>query len=293
MDTFLQYAYARAQTELSCPTVDPQGCAGEGLPPHTRNRSNHFFRLDPGFTIGTGKGVQLFLGVPVYVQLANTRYVQSNGLDYTPTYDHADPGSLLVGGLADGRVGVRYLGSVGPDAWTLGIGVGLSLPFAPHPRNPLTSLDADVLRTVQAGSGTVDPTVDMMAIKRGERWGAWFSLAGRFGLYTTPQGYRPPTSGSLSAGPSIQVAPKATLLITGDVLVESASLWNTRPVGGRIAVMPSVMGVFPINPSIVLQARAAATAWERGLSPDRDPVGPLVSLAFGVSWTSKMKAAQP
>ncbi len=240
--------------------------------------------------MGLGDGFQIQASLPVHLQLLSTRYHTGDGERYAPPYPNTDPASTRAGGLADGQLMGRFFGKAG-DGWVLGAGLGLSLPFAPPPENPLELGNPELPRAFQAGTGTFDPVVDLQAIANKGRWGGWIGLSGRFPMYTNGRGYRPGIVGAVSVGPSVRPTQALQLLVTADLVVEGRLRWDDERRGGRVAFTPAVAAVLRASPTTVLQLRLATTAWQQPFDPEKEPQAPLLLAAFGVSWTSRGQAA--
>jgi hypothetical protein len=226
------------------------------------------------------------------VQLLSTRYEESDGTTYAPIYPGSADPLQVVAGLADARI-MAWAFTRTNSGWTLGGGLGHTIPSGRPPENPLGRTLGAASQPFRSGSGTVVPVASFTAVKGKERWGGWLSATTSIPVAATPAGYRAPWSVGISGGPSFKPIPKLQLLWTVDPYVEGRPNWNGDPVGGRVAVATSLAIIGSVAPTVVLQGQVSATVWQTGWDSQDDGSGPSVIAGFGVSWSPRKAGSEP
>jgi hypothetical protein len=288
LDMSVRYVFEALENLLLCPAVDRAGCDSGAVQDHLRRQRVDWFQLSTGMTMGLGRGFQLSVSIPVQLQVIGTRYETFPGADpYEPTYDGAVEPTMVRGGFNDGQVMAWYYNRQG--IWTIGAGLGHSLPLAQVPDSPFGQDSVLASHAFRSGTGTVVPAASFVAVASKGRWGGWLNARASVPVIETPAGYRAPWSVGLSMGPSIRPIRDLQLLLTLDPTVEGRSRWDDRVLGGRYSLMTTLDVLGMVSPSLVLQGRVGVTVWEQSWIAGELAVGPAAIASVGVSWTARRK----
>jgi len=282
----------RIQHVAECPEVDPVLCATETIPAHLHDQHIDWLRVDPGLSVGLGRGWQVGVNLPADLRVARVDYTTLDGDPYDPPYADIHHRDETLAGLVDGALGVRRYATTGHGVY--GAALGVTLPFGRTEEDPFALTEQGLEHQhQQLGTGTFVPTAGADAIYSAGRWGGLAWGAGRVPLYENRKGYRPPLTATLGGGPTLRIVPTLQGLASAELLVEGPERWAGEPHGGRVAVLAGVGALWSVSDRVVLQASARATAWQGSAEAESDEgalVQPLI-VGVGLSWTRPSGAA--
>lgn len=277
----------RIRHVATCPEVAPVECATEDIPDHLHDQRISWFRLDPSFTAGLGRGWQVSAQFPVDLRMVRVAYTSLEGEPYDPPYADIHHRDETLWGPVDGTLKVGLYALAG-EHLLVGGRLGTSVPIGRTEEDPYALGDAGLEHQhLQFGTGTFVPTGGVDLHLMGSRWGLLGWANGRASLYANGKGYRAPSTASLGTGPTFRLTPTVTTVLTVEGTVESAEAWNGDTSGGRIAGVGTLGVNGAVGDHLVLQAQGRFTLAQMALGMHAEEgtfEQPFVA-AIGASWT--------
>jgi hypothetical protein len=239
------------------------------IPDHLHSQGVTLLRLEPGVTIGLGKGFQLSFHLPVDIKNSRISYLLSDGTPFDPPYGNVHHRNETLFGLGDARLMARWGVTIPATPVILGIGLGAALPTGKTEENPFDAASREEFHQhMQFGSGTVDPLGAFHLIVRGKNVGLLASASTRVPVYANEKGYRGAIQVSAAVGPTLRLPePLRTiqLSLTGEFEWLSAEQWNGSPGenSGLVTAGMRLGLIWNVRPSLAIQANLLARAYER------------------------------
>lgn len=230
-------AWSAAQ---ACGELDPAACIQtQGVAP-TMGQQLSLGRLEVRAYLGTGRGVQFGVELPLELKAVQTEW-SAGGAPLTATW----PGAYHADGVGFGPGDLRLLAGVTdrPPGSTVVLGVsgGVALPTGRPPKDPVDRTNGE-RRRHEFGGGTVDPLLRLLVSYPGTKSiGVFATGQARVPLYSTPLGYRGSRTFGGAAGPIVSVPDVLKglrLLVAVQGSVSTAEAWHGTPLpdSGRAAL---------------------------------------------------------
>lgn len=292
MDAMITGMYAEITHLATCPEISPVDCAEEPLPDHTHNQSMGWMRGGPQINVGLGKGLQIYLSVPVDFKVLGISYALLDGTEYEPSYSGLHHRDEVLFGQADGQLGLRWFTWAHPNL-LIGGGLASTLPWAIIEGDPYALASQSLQHQhFQRGTGTFIPSVQGSLIWTKGSFGLLATGSARFSLYANANGYRPGSGLQWGLGPTYSLKIPVTFHASLEGAHESSDQWagESAPSSGRHALIPGINVLYMASTTMVLQAQVKTTAWQRNLSSnDNDQLMQKVMGTIGISWTRRPK----
>lgn len=195
------------------------------------------FGVQPGVTIGLGRGVQLAYQQPFLLKVEGD----------TPRFAPGD--GRLTGAIFIEPLGTKLI---------LGPRIGVALPTGPSPGQPSIGL---------FGGGTFDPLVGFDMVVWGQRFGLLATTDARIPLYANRKGYRGPRAVSAAVGPTLRLGEplrRLQLLLLAHADFSTPEQWQGEDwdESGRVALGVTLGINWNIRKDVAMFATLKVNAWE-------------------------------
>jgi len=242
--------------------------------------------MEPGVTMGLGKGFQLSFHLPLDLKNTGIEYRLTDGAPYTPPYGNFHHRNETLFGPGDARLMARWTREIPASPVVLGFGLGAALPTGKTEADPFAaaSLEEDH-QHLQFGGGTVDPLAAFTIIVRSPSIGLLASANTRLPVYANKKGYRGPLQISATVGPTLRLPDplrSVQLSLLGNFEWSSAESWGGIPGenSGMTAASMRMGLIWNVRPKLAIQAHLQSRVYERSLGAQFSRP---VTLTVGVS----------
>ncbi len=243
-------------------------------------------RLQPGVSIGLGKGFQIGLQVPLDLKDSKISYLLMNGEEFDPPYGDFHHRNETLFAPGDTQLMVGWNGTIPGRPILFGFNVGAALPTGKTEEDPFKAVaQEEPHQHLQFGNGTVDPIVAVLFIAGGKELGLLARASGRFPLYANKKGYQGSTAVSVAVGPTLRLPKQARtvqLALYGEFHWLSPELWDGEPGenSGLLAAGLRLGVNWNITPRLAIQANMLARVFEHSFGAQfKRPI----TLTLGVS----------
>lgn len=258
----------RIDHEATCPEISPPLCATTELPKHEHHQSVDWLRVGPSFGVGLGKGMQLSASVPIDLRALGIEYTLPNGKAYDPPYGDIHHRNETLFGPVDGTLMFQGFRVFGDSPWTLGAGLGTTLPWGKtHPDPFVLGSKGKTHQHFQLGTGTFVPLADLQVVLAGRLGGnAW--VVSRVPLYANGHGYFPGYQTGWGIGPRYMVAARYTAALTVEGTHQWRDAWNNNPSpsSGRDALMAGFANNVRVSGRVGIYGKGVVTMWQASRS---------------------------